>query len=1190
MTTRIFQIILFPIIVGSFVTSYTQTLPDPNKGLFYIASKSNGQIDSSLHEWENQVPIYLNKPNQAKYKHGDWKGPSDCSAKIWMGWNNRGFILAAEVMDDSIAFPFAGFDIWSNDCVQIALDIQDDNDPNYYQPDDREFVISIVDSQAVIYEYTYTENRNSGYLDYPVQIVVTGNTIRYEALIPWNGLGLIGPFAGMHLGASVVVFDNDGGNYRGSLDWTVGVTRKKFTLPFANILLFDPNVNIVQAIPTQPFISENDSLVLWAFTRYYRKRVTYRLFEDDEIFYRENVRMRARKWIKLTIPAKAIKWGRLTLELNSTRITQLFDISVWSKQLILEQIGYLTQQVQIFNNLKNVDPSASFIVEYWVELLQNKLSAAKTNFDFYDVMIQAQKRIDQIPNFYMKKQVYYNREHRIVETLYKSEMEQKIRRYLLHLPSDFTNEKKYPVLVFIHDVRNNEEESARKIGNLLAEYDLPMIGVFPKSYPDLGVTYFGLEEIMDCLKDVSKKYPIDNNQIFLVGEGSAGQEVLLLAQNYPDRFAAVTTIFSKIDSSINTENLAHIPIWFFCEQKQVKENISFKNKIVKSGGKITLTNLSGLPNEDNADFFSLDYFSWLLNQRRVQSPLKIKFIIDHLKPSKVFWIKALSQKDYQFPSLIGAVLDSNQIFVSTENLTKFSIVTNALPAIIKFPLQVVIDLKDQFKVEDNNSNNMIFEKVGRKWKAKKQPVEALEKLPSVCGPLATIFEKPIKYVYSTIDENEKYNQLCYRLAKQSSQRGRTEFLNHLLVPDTVFAKQKINSNIITFGNTESNAYLKKITSKLPMQIIGEGIRFGHSISDIPGSAAIYIYPNPDNPNYLILVGIAPDTSGLKNIQKIWDLNYWNNIYRYDYIIVGGDVKRNQYQNWVDFGYFDNYWSVPWFSPHFKKGPKYWHTDISVGLDANQLSLNNNWKSGGKGNFTWKIYTRMEYKYQREKFNWKNSLYCAFGQISVQEDENWRAPEKSTDILDFDSVLKLTLKKFIDPYVAISLDTQFHEGYNPKSKKLVSRFANPLRLSQSAGMARNISKKKIFQLTTRVGYAAKEVIATKRSLRKLWTGDETKWRKIDGGFEWLTESKSEFGKGIVLTNKLKVFQALFSSINPQKDPQKNWKKTDVYWEQMFNAKLTQYVVFNVVVKFIYDRDTSKGGQFLENASLGLSYKF
>lgn len=97
-------------------------------------------------------------------------------------------------------------------------------------------------------------------------------------------------------------------------------------------------------------------------------------------------------------------------------------------------------------------------------------------------------------------------------------------------------------------------------------------------------------------------------------------------------------------------------------------------------------------------------------------------------------------------------------------------------------------------------------------------------------------------------------------------------------------------------------------------------------------------------------------------------------------------------------------------------------------------------------------------------------------------------------------------------------------------------------------------------------------------------------KTDGGFEWLTESKSQFNSTIQWSNSLKFFQAIFSSISQEKDPDKNWRKTDVHWEQMLTAKMSQYIVFNVIMKFIYDCDTSKGGQFLENTSLGISYKF
>ena len=100
----------------------------------------------------------------------------------------------------------------------------------------------------------------------------------------------------------------------------------------------------------------------------------------------------------------------------------------------------------------------------------------------------------------------------------------------------------------------------------------------------------------------------------------------------------------------------------------------------------------------------------------------------------------------------------------------------------------------------------------------------------------------------------------------------------------------------------------------------------------------------------------------------------------------------------------------------------------------------------------------------------------------------------------------------------------------------------------------------------------------------------KWMKIDGGFECLFDSKIKINSSYKITNQIKFFQAFVSSISDEKDPQKKWRKMDVKWEQMFTAHLNKYVLFNFVMKFIYDRDMSKGGQFFENTSIGLSYKF
>ena len=1163
--------------------------PDPNHGLFYIASKQEIQIDGLLDEWQEQVPILLNKKSQTKYQRGEWKGTEDLSAKCWISWNDSGLVIAAEVIDDSAHFPFKGHDVWENDCLQFAVDVLDDNNPDYYQNDDREFVVTWVDSQSVVYEYAYSAQRNSGIRNFPVQVIVTGDTIRYEVLIPWDGLGILGPFAGMHIGLSVVFFDNDGGYNRGWIEWTAGITDKKFTLPFATVLLFDPEVNFVQAIPNQTFLSDKDTVEIWSYSRYFRRNVEFLLLDGDDILFRKKISLKSRKWTRLTIPSKFLNWGKLKLLVNSVRISQQFDILVWSRQLITQQIEYLTQQTHILAGLKNIDATVSITVENWVEYLQNKLSRAVTDFDYYHVMKDAQKRVDQIPNFYMKRQVFYDRENRIVENFYKSENEGRHRRYLVYLPAGYSPRQKYPLYVFFHDNRGNEEESARKIGTILAKLDLPLIGVFPRGYPDMGLTHFGISELKNCLEHVLQKYGVEKEKIYLAGEGTGGTAALMLALRYPDRFAAVSVFFSKNISNFSLTNLEHTPVWLVARKDDQQADFQRENQdTIKTGGQVI--KLSYLATNNFDRIMSNEYFDWILKQKCQKSPDQIVLEINHLTPSRAFWVEILGQQNYDETALFEANLDSNRLFVRARNLMAFSINMEKLPPTAIFPLKIFINQIFNFDVSKNNKEKLYFVRMKNQWELQNKPEETLEKTSVVRGPMAAIFDSPVKFVYSTQDTSTTYNKLTYQLAHRSCQRGDNDFIDKFLIADTIAAKQEVTTNLIVFGNPLSNVYLDKISDKLPIQIYQDGLKFGKTYYYEDGGAALYIYPNPQNPKYLLLVAFAPQLKGLKNIEKIWELSVDNKILMNDYVIFGNDVSKEKYQTWTEYGYFDHFWGTPWFEPLFHIGPQHWFSDILLGLDANQLSINSNWKGGGKSNFTWKIYARMEFTYQRQRYNWKNSIYCAFGQISVKEDEKWRSPEKSTDIIDFDSVLKFTLEKLIDPYIAFSLNTQFHEGYNPKTKQLVSRFANPLQLSQSAGMARNILSKKKLQLTTRVGYAAKEFITTEKQFRKLWTGDEAKWMKMDGGIEWLTETKSEFNKRIVLTNKLKLFQAIFSSISPQKDAKKNWRKLDIYWEHTFTAKLTQYVVFNAIIKFIYDRDTTPGGQFWENTSLGLSYKF
>jgi hypothetical protein len=254
---------------------------NPNRGSFYIAHLKTAVIDGELDEWQDQIPVYLNQTLQAKYVKQDWGGVSDCSAKFWWSWNDLGIFIAAEIHDDSIAFAYTDNRLWANDCIQFAFDIHNDNAQNYYQSDDHEFVVTLVDGQPCVYEYLYWQIQKSEFRPYTCQVQIKNDTIRYEAMIPWSGIDVESPPAGKHIGASLVVFDNDGQDYRGWLEWTAGITNKKFTLAFANILLFDLGLNALQTLVTRSFLSESDTLLIWVYSRYFRRKVSYRLLENN---------------------------------------------------------------------------------------------------------------------------------------------------------------------------------------------------------------------------------------------------------------------------------------------------------------------------------------------------------------------------------------------------------------------------------------------------------------------------------------------------------------------------------------------------------------------------------------------------------------------------------------------------------------------------------------------------------------------------------------------------------------------------------------------------------------------------------------------------------------------------------------------------------------------------------------------
>ena len=269
----------------------------------------------------------------------------------------------------------------------------------------------------------------------------------------------------------------------------------------------------------------------------------------------------------------------------------------------------------------------------------------------------------------------------------------------------------------------------------------------------------------------------------------------------------------------------------------------------------------------------------------------------------------------------------------------------------------------------------------------------------------------------------------------------------------------------------------------------------------------------------------------------------------------------------------------------------WHLSIDASLIANQNGYSDNWSGGETGSMNWVFNSNMlAKKALSKKVKVRNTLKLSFGQTHNQDSDtkNWDKAEKSTDLIDFESLFLLTLGSFVDPYLAGRLESQFLDASDPAKNRMI----NPLRLTESVGAARMLIEEEKRELTVRAGFAFRQFIS--RDVLDPVTNTRDTETSTDGGLEVVTELVTPLAKErINFNSKLTIFQALFYSESSDLEGTPTgdyWKEVDLNWENIFSADITKYLMVNLYTQLLYDKEISLGGRFKQTLGLGLTYKF
>lgn len=212
--------------------------------------------------------------------------------------------------------------------------------------------------------------------------------------------------------------------------------------------------------------------------------------------------------------------------------------------------------------------------------------------------------------------------------------------YVVYVPRDYTPEKKWPVVLFLHGAGERGDgglaQSDVGIGRAIRfnPERFPALVVMPQCPKDkawgAGIRGFVgdhpdvAELAMGALDEVLKSYSTDPARVYLTGLSMGGYGTWYLGSKYPERFAALLPICGGGKPAEMATALKNLPIWVFHGDADQAVPVARSREMVEAikaagSSRIKYTEYPGVGhNSWDAAYGNAEAIAWLLAQKRGQ--------------------------------------------------------------------------------------------------------------------------------------------------------------------------------------------------------------------------------------------------------------------------------------------------------------------------------------------------------------------------------------------------------------------------------------------------------------------------------------------------------------------------------------------------------------------------------------------
>lgn len=403
--------------------------------------------------------------------------------------------------------------------------------------------------------------------------------------------------------------------------------------------------------------------------------------------------------------------------------------------------------------------------------------------------------------------------------------------------------------------------------------------------------FAGEVDLFEAIADVRKNYRIDSNRIAVRGFSMGGAATWHIASHHAGRWAAAAPgagfaetaeytgvmrgdgpkppwyeqrLWRLYDATGYAANLFNLPIVAYSgeidRQKQAADIMA--SYMAKEG--LTLTHIIGPKTEHRYHPDSIPEINRridsIVERGRDAYPRSIRFATFTLRYNRMKWVVVDAlEKHWEQARVNATVTGPHAMDVKTANTAALTLDFAGGGSLLE-PGEARVHIDGQTVAvagpDSDRSWRPSFIKTAGKWSAGKLPVAGLRKRHGLQGPIDDAFWNRFIMVKPTgASANSALSGWAAAEMQRAIKEWRGQFRGEAITKadDQVTDADIASSNLILWGDPQSNKLLARIADKLPVRWTAGTIAVGAQSFPTASHSAILIYPNPLNPSkYVVL--------------------------------------------------------------------------------------------------------------------------------------------------------------------------------------------------------------------------------------------------------------------------------------------------------------------------------------------------